>query len=356
MPSEAAEKSLRRKQKKAELLTRLPKSQRGSAPVRLSFEEYLEIFQKCLEEIGAREVEYAPSRTSVRFEVPDVPGDHYMNAQLDNLYEKRKFMSPDKCFQGTLGCIRSTVAQAQAADAAEETPPENLFPTVKTHAFILDKNDCYRHPLRPEQSDRVMFRPFSHGSGELYTALVIGMESGRSLSDMWIPSTNLKRWNITEEQAFDLAIKNLDAITPPKLNCIHINSMAELQKSYKTKRNSLTQITHLNFGSHLSGGTLIVEFSDSRALPRLLLPRVIERMAEVLRCDLLSLVIVPFEDNTFVVANAEDRASMLLMAVHQTLPFCQGDNPHVKHKVSWNPFRVRPFSALVGKPSRKYRS
>jgi hypothetical protein len=355
MPSETAEKSLRRKQKKAELLTRLPKSQQGSAPVRLSFEEYLEIFQKCLEEVGVRKVEYAPSRTSVRFEMPDAPAGHYMEAQLDNLYEKRKFMSPDKCLQVSLGWLRNTVAaQAQAADAAEEAPPANLFPTVKTHDFILEKNDCFRHPLRPEQSDRVMFRPFSQGSGELYTALVIGMESGRSLSDFWIPSKHLNRWNITEEQAFDLAIKNLDAITPPKLNCIHIKSMAELQKSYKTKRNSLTQITHLNFASHLSGGTLFVKFSDSRALPRVLLPRVIERLAEVLRCDLLSLVIVPFEDNTFVVANAEDRASMLLVAVNQTLPFCQGDNPHVKHKVSWNPFRVRPFSALVGRPSNKF--
>jgi hypothetical protein len=167
------------------------------------------------------------------------------------------------------------------------------------------------------------------------------------------PFRNLNRWNITEEQAFHLAIKNLDAITPPKLNCIHIKSMAELQKSNKTKRRSLTQITHLIFGSPRSGGTLIVEFSDSRALPRLLLPRVIERLAEVLRCDLPSLVIVPFEDSTFVVANGEDRFSMLLMAVHQTLPFCQGDNPHVKHKVSWNPFRVRSFTAYRWKAKQQ---
>jgi hypothetical protein len=138
MPSEAAEKSLRRKQKKTVLLTRLPKSQRGSAPIRLSFKEYLEIFQQCLEEVGVRKVEYAPSRTSVKFEMPYAPAGRYMEVQLDNLYEKRKFISPDKFFQVSLGCLRNTMAaQAQATDAAKEAPPpENLFPTVKTHDFI----------------------------------------------------------------------------------------------------------------------------------------------------------------------------------------------------------------------------
>jgi hypothetical protein len=116
--------------------------------------------------------------------------------------------------------------------------------------------------------------------------------------------------------------------------------MAELQKFLSLRRSILTPITHQELPKHGVSGILYVKFRDSRALPRLLLPRVIERLAEVLRCDPLSVVVVPFEDSDFFAANAENMASTLMLAVYQNLPFCQGDNIHVKHKVSWNPFKV----------------
>lgn len=213
-----------------------------------------------------------------------------------------------------------------------------LFLTVKTHEFILEKNDQVSGS--PDSTDHVIFRPFSSNSGELYTAVVIGLQSGKSLTDIWIPSEQLQEWGISEDEAFDLALKNLNRITPERLACVHLKSIAELQKFLASRRSILTQITHQEIPKHGASGILHVRFQDSRALPRLLLPRVIERLAEVLRCGPLSVVVVPFEDSEFFAANAEDMASMLMLAICQTLPFCQGDNNHVKHKASWNPFKV----------------
>lgn len=100
-------------------------------------------------------------------------------------------------------------------------------------------------------------------------------------------------------------------------------------------------LLHLN----LSGNGIVqVTFQDARALPRLLLPRLIQKMAEMLHCDPLSVVVVPFEDSAFFAANAEDRGSMMLLGQVQTWPFCQGDSPHVKYKVSWDPFKVRSLT------------
>ncbi|GAQ79614.1 hypothetical protein KFL_000340170 [Klebsormidium nitens] len=87
---------------------------------------------------------------------------------------------------------------------------------------------------------------------------------------------------------------------------------------------------------------------NRRALPRLLLPRVVERLAEVLRCDATSLVVVPFEDGIFHTACGEDCQSMVKMSRHQFAPDAQGDSLHTKHKVTHSPFRVRSLRNAKG--------
>jgi hypothetical protein len=336
MPSEAAEKSVRRARKKAELLSRIPKSQQGSSPIRLNYEEFVLIIQKALVEIGAEDVNYSDEGRSVSFRTPQMSAGLTAYANLPNLYEKKKFDRPEDCLQGQINFLNMQLDYyAKRSDSKEESMSK-LSLTVKTHEFIVEKND----QVSPDSSDHVIFRPFSSNSGELYTAVVIGLQSRKSLTDVWIPSVQLQEWGISEDEAFDLALKNLNRTTPERLACVHLKSIAELQKFLSSRRSILTQITHQEIPKHGASGILHVKFHDSRALPRLLLPRVIERLAEVLRCGPLSVVVVPFEDSEFFAANAEDMASMLMLAIYQTLPFCQGDNIHVKHKVSWNPFKV----------------
>ncbi|GAQ78091.1 hypothetical protein KFL_000070590 [Klebsormidium nitens] len=341
MPSVPNESLAGGPQRTTEWESLLPESQRGSAPILLTFDEFVTIFQKALDTVGAREVQFSPSRTSVTFRT-DTPEDRYavhMDANIASLYGKRKFLNAENCLAACIRCLQSSMRYSQPAEP-RESPPENLFLTVKTHEFILLRNEEFQRPSRPRAGlDRVMFRPFSRNSGELYTGLVVGLENEGSYSDIWVPSRQLDTWNVTEDEAFDLALKNIDVITPEKLNYFRIGSLEDLKTSEEARRKDFIFIEHMHFHSQFSNGTLSVVCRDSRALPRLLLPRVVEQLANILNCNPVSLVIVPFEDENFVVGNAEDRISMLLLAVHQTLPFCQGDNPHVQHKVSWNPFR-----------------
>lgn len=106
MPSEAAEKAVRRaRRKRAELLSRIPKSQQGSSPIRMNYEEFALIFQKALVEIGAEDVNYSDEGRSVTFRTPRMPADLTAFANLPNLYEKKKFDRPEECLQGQINTL-----------------------------------------------------------------------------------------------------------------------------------------------------------------------------------------------------------------------------------------------------------
>jgi hypothetical protein len=202
MPSEAAEKTVRRARKRAELLSRIPKSQQGSSPIRLSYEEFVLIFKKALVELGAEDVKYSDGGTSVTFRTPKLSADLTAYANVPNLYEKRKFDRPKDCLQAQINSLHMSLEFYEKGSDSKEEFMSQLFLTVKTHDFILEKND----QVSPSSLDHVIFRPFSSNSGELYTAVVIGLESGKSLTDVWIPSEQLQEWGISEDEAFDLAL------------------------------------------------------------------------------------------------------------------------------------------------------
>lgn len=315
-----------------------------SDKILVSWEEFQTFVEKALISVRAKNVEYDAGRNRVRYTLEGLPpGKDFSIVSIKNLYEKKKFLDAETCSKSILAHFEETndFSRGKQSIFQKNGLPENLYPTVQTHDFILCYNEGNRDPVSGEFTDTLIFRPFSAGSGEIYVGLVLGMERGEELLDGWIPSGCLKSWKLTDDGAFDLAVKNLDRITPAKLICKSFSRASELERAIEYSTSNITLLHDMVGVKPLEGrGSLSVIFSDQRALPRLLLPRVVEKLAEVLRCDATSLVVVPFEDGTFHAACGEDCQSMFKLSRHQFAPDAQGDSQHSKHKVTHSPFRV----------------
>ncbi|GAQ83443.1 hypothetical protein KFL_001480120 [Klebsormidium nitens] len=334
MPSEAAEKAERRAQKKRERQSRIPKSMEGGDSILVSWEEFQTIFKRALEMIGVTDVNFDMEQEKVQFSSADAPKGAIVSSAMRNVYNKQKFFPAQHCLYAVAReSMRGTLHQLKAVfDTGDEDPPENLFLTVKTHEHVLRYNN-FVDSRTGERFDHVVYRPVSSNTGELFIALVIGTPG----LDSWIPSQRLKRWKMTEEEAIALAIRNMERITPPHLACrvmTHDRKNFTKYQEMSRRRDALTPIKQMFPGEKGGGGALIVSFADARAIPRLLLPRVVERLAELLRCKATSIVVIPVDDNMFRAASAEDPKGMLLMAIHQILPYTQGDNRHLQCKVT----------------------
>ncbi|GAQ78510.1 hypothetical protein KFL_000140300 [Klebsormidium nitens] len=260
--------------------------------------------------------------------------DATLRGYLPALYEKAKFCRREDCLKAQIAKLQDYVQFATPEVENSSCPPDNLYLTVKTLEFVLKMDQSLRCPGVPEELSGVVYRPFSKDSGELFVAAVLGSETG----DNWIGHSYLSQWNMSEEEVIDLGFQNIDKITPKKLNCRQIKKPEDMPKFFSQRRSKLTPILHYEIRG--SSGLLHVDFADQRALPRLLLPRVIERFAEILKCDATSLVFIPFDNGSMHVGNAEDRIGMLNLSIIQKLPQLQGDPTRAKFRVTWNPFRV----------------
>jgi hypothetical protein len=193
----------------------IPEAYEGSIPIRLSYEKFLAILQKALNKIGATDIKYLEEDTEAQFRTPEMQEGMIGTISITNIYEKRKFLRPYDCLQMPIHTLWEPLEFYTSGPKADSEPPSNLFLTIKTHNFTLVQNGADLHgPF--DASNHVLARPFRSNSSGLYTAIVVGMQEGKCLTDIWIRSATLKRWNITEDEAFDLAIKNVDRITPKK--------------------------------------------------------------------------------------------------------------------------------------------
>lgn len=235
-----------------------------------------------------------------------------------------------------------SLSLAGEAEETKDVPVNCLMLSVQPHSVILMKNAEYQRQSGPKLvRDRTVFWPFCKGSGELYLGVMLGFDGASA--DRWFPSKQLSHWKITEDEAFSRAFQNLDASTPEKISCCHVKTMDELLEPEKTIRPEPDHITHLDSDPQKSCGMLLVFFDDGRALARLLLPRVVEQLAEVLRCcDPVSLVVLPVSDKEFAVASAEDRVSMLSLASRRRWQLHrEGDSDQGSTgKLPSTPFRV----------------
>jgi hypothetical protein len=187
----------------------IPEAYEGSIPIRLSYEKFLAILRKALDKTGATDIEYLEGNTEAQFRTPKMQEGVVGSISITNIYEKKKFLRPYDCLQMLIHTLREPLEFYSRGPEADSEPPSNLFLTIKTHDFTLVQNGADFHGAS-DASNNVLCRPFSSNSGELYRAIVVGMQEGRCLTDIWIRSATLKRWNITEDEAFDLAIKNVD--------------------------------------------------------------------------------------------------------------------------------------------------
>lgn len=312
--------------------------------IRISWAEFITIVEEALRSCGAVDVRFVDKEEKVEFKLNEsVREGEVAEIFIKNMYEKKKFLDPKECLTSIKAQLKHLAdVYTESEDFVGDRPPKVLYPTVQTHEVILSCNESHRD-RSGEFRDQLVFKEFSSGSGELFLALVLGVKRDNELLDTWVSSQLIQSWNITEDQAFELAIRNLDKITPKKLKCKIFNKASEFSKaSDYGKISSIPILCDMSDVRSTGGhGSLTVLFSDQRALPRLLLPRVINRLAEILKCDATSLILVPFEDGVFFAACGEDCQSMTKMSRHHFSPDAQGDSPHTKYKVTHSPFRVR---------------
>lgn len=339
MPSQAAEKTARRAEKKASEFnerwkknTSIPEAYNQA---KITYDEYSLIFHEALKACNATEILEEEGGSLVTFVLPGMDQDATLRGYLPALYEKAKFCPREACLEAQIEKLQEYVQFATPEIEKSSSPPDTLHLTVKTLEFVLKMDQSLQNPGLPEELSGVLYRPFSKDSGELFVAAVLGSD----IADNWIGHSYLSQWNISEDELFVLGVQNIDKITPKKLNCRQVRNPEDMPKFFSQKRSRLIPILH--YENKGSSGLLWVSFEDQRALPRLLLPRVIERFAEILKCDSTSLVVIPFDHGGMHVGNAEDRLGMLNLSVIQKLPQLQGDPHREKFRVTWNPFTVR---------------
>lgn len=232
--------------------------------------------------------------------------------------------------------------------------PDNLYLAVKTKSLI-EKQDRMKGDLAylPDHQESSLswertsvMRNFSSRSGELMKALVVRVEEG---IDIWISNGALQIFQLSESDAFKIAVENTDRATPSSLKCESacLNEKEAMQAIYK-KLDSDPYTIFCIKDYERDPVVLWMLFQDHQALPRLILPRVIECLAGALRCAATSTVVIPFLSGSVFVGNCESVKSMWWLADQLESPSNKERMAHEgSNYVSARPYRVRISKEFV---------
>jgi hypothetical protein len=117
-------------------------------------------------------------------------------------------------------------------------PNSNVFLTVKTRSFVTEfeiSGDALLLPADPEVRNLkpkpkvVVSRNFSEGSQELVTAIVVDVNRNH---DLYVSDDILQLWDMSESRSFEIAVQNIDRITPVPMKC-NICDIEPGMKQYK---------------------------------------------------------------------------------------------------------------------------
>lgn len=284
-------------------------------PMKISFEEFSKTVKELIQEAGATWKDSDCSSTDDIFisitDWPGLPAGGKIEVGLRSNYEKhhgniKNVQDCRKVMKEHIDVICNFQAQLESSEA--NSALERLFPRVRT-LEQMQKRDAqqesgvqlYKRSLRAKGSknladhvSRLIYRPFSAGSGQLQMALTDSTEiRGEAIErlDRWLPRVYLSANDITEDEAFDIAIRNLDRTTPEDLRCTLHKSQDGIEHYLKTRAPQSIYLT--SFG-RVDKRYVSIDCSDDRALPRMLLPRVVECIAKSLKCEPRSVVIIPW--------------------------------------------------------------
>jgi hypothetical protein len=269
---------------------------------KISFEEFSEVVKGLIEEArGSWKQSQRFINDYITVEnLPALPAGVNMEPCLRNNYETKNVDSVEECRKVMKKHIDSLCRQMQEqinGTTDKSQLMKSLFPRVKTWEQIKHSELEVEQAILVEHLKNqvgLVYRPFSSGSGQLQVGLVLSSErtneSGEiERAERWLPQHLLAKLNISEDEAFEVAINNLDQVTPKSLRCKFIRSKKDVDR-YMKDRHSF----HITTDGPLNSRVVKTKFPDERALSRLLLPRVIESMAEYLECAPTSVVIVPW--------------------------------------------------------------
>ncbi|GAQ79709.1 hypothetical protein KFL_000360260 [Klebsormidium nitens] len=313
-------------------------------PMEISFEEFSSTVKELVQEVGASWKDSSCSAPNDIFISitgwPGLPAGEKIDLGLRSSYEKHhgninSIRDCQKVMKEHITVICNFEAQLRSeADSAFE----KLIPRVRTldqmqnlEAQQKSGAQLYKRSLREQGSDaladhvsRLIYRPVSAGSGQLQMALTESTEiSGEAIErlDRWLPRVYLLANNLTEEEAFDIAIRNLDRATPENLRCTLFKSQDGIEHYLKTRPPQSIYLTSLH---RLDQRYVSINCSDDRALPRMLLPRVVECIAKSLKCEPRSVVIIPWAEDQIFAGCCERFDSMQHLARVSTLRDAKG--------------------------------
>lgn len=271
----------------------------------ISFDEFSEVVKGLIEEAGGS------WKQSQRFindyitveNLPALPAGVIMELGLRNNYETKNVDSVEECRKVMKKHIDSLCRQMQEqinGTIDKSQLMKSLFPRVKTWEQLKHSELEVEQAILVQGVEHLknqvglVYRSFSSGSGQLQVGLVLSSErtneSGEvERAERWLPQPLLAELNISEDEAFEVAINNLDQVTPKSLRCKFIRSKKDVDRYMKDPHSF-----HMTTDGPLKSRVVKTKFPDERALSRLLLPRVIESMAEYLECAPTSVVIVPW--------------------------------------------------------------
>lgn len=201
-----------------------------------------------------------------------------------------------------------------------------------------------------DNQEQLISRTFSRHDTDLLQVLVFQVDS----RDCGIPEHDPRRsgrWNtiltttpqfedlqLTEEEAFQLAIRNLDEDTPQQI-------------PLELKGSPFAGPPCTAFFKMKQANLILADFTDRRnnnAAPRLLLPRVVAKLSDLLECRPEDVVVLPNRFTYFWAAACYDRRALALMAEDMMKPLqvLQSDFYKQKEFLSSLPLQVSKQALL----------
>ncbi|GAQ85732.1 hypothetical protein KFL_002510090 [Klebsormidium nitens] len=264
-----------------------------------------------------------------------------VNVNLDTFYQGcgcGPSATETTCLAELKRVLRNIVAVH--SDFPRAPPLNDLFIAVKTSSFVRDfeKNrGAADFSVGNGRQARMIAQQFGSQSGELVKAVVIAQTE----SDYYISDEVLEWWNMSEPEAFEVAMRNTERATPDpfKINHATMGKNARMRAFFRRQKQNPFEVCCMRSADREERPLFVWgTFQDNHALSRLILPRVIESCAEELRCSATSLVVIPMKKCEFFVGNCESMESVWWLAIQVQ------DNAEVLKSrgqlVSSRPFRV----------------
>ena len=160
----------------------------------------------------------------------------------------------------------SELVTAVQSGAIDNPKPSQLMP------HLLDPRFCC------DPASQNIQKPLCDGFPKSFPGPLLGMAIDFRLHSVFVDSCMLRKLNLTADQAFEHALRNLDEETPAQICAGRISKYRSGSMGTAHESKMPHYVNHLK-----DTGILIVWFPDHWISIRMLLPRVVDAMAAALR-------------------------------------------------------------------------